>query len=98
MSVVSAVAFVVVERRSAHPMVPLACSGSRQFSGANVVTLFVYAALGATTFLLVVHLQEDLGYSALEAGASLLPDDRADARSSRRARPRWRNASGPACR
>jgi hypothetical protein len=38
-----------------------------------VVTLFVYAALGATTFLLVVHLQEDLGYSALEAGASLLP-------------------------
>ncbi len=47
--------------------------GSRQFSGANLVTLFVYAAMGATTFLLVVHLQEDLGYSALEAGASLLP-------------------------
>ena len=37
------------------------------------MTLFVYAALGATTFLLVVHLQQDLGYSALEAGASLLP-------------------------
>ena len=54
-------------------MVPLAIFGSRQFSGANLVTLFVYAALGATTFLLVVHLQEDLGYSALEAGAALLP-------------------------
>ncbi len=54
-------------------MVPLSVFGSRQFSGANVVTLFVYSAMGATTFLLVVHLQEDLGYSALEAGASLLP-------------------------
>jgi EmrB/QacA subfamily drug resistance transporter len=70
---VAFVAFVVVEHRAAHPMVPLTVFRSRQFSGANVVTLFVYAALGATTFLLVVHLQEDLGYSALEAGASLLP-------------------------
>ena len=67
------VAFVVIERRSTHPMVPLSVFRSQQFSGANVVTLFVYAALGATTFLLVVHLQEDLGYSALEAGAALLP-------------------------
>jgi sugar phosphate permease len=37
------------------------------------VTFAVYAALGTVTFLLVVHLQTDLGYSALEAGASLLP-------------------------
>ncbi len=71
--VLGGIAFVVIERRSTHPMVPLAIFGSRQFSGANLVTLFVYAALGATTFLLVVHLQEDLGYSALEAGAALLP-------------------------
>ncbi len=54
-------------------MVPLTLFRSRQFSGANVVTLAVYAALGITTFLVVVHLQENLGYSALEAGASLLP-------------------------
>ena len=60
---------VIVETRSSHPMVPLAVFRSRQFSGANVVTFAVYAALGATTFLLVVHLQTDLGYSALEAGA-----------------------------
>jgi hypothetical protein len=73
LSVVAAVVFVVVERHSTQPMVPLTVFRSRQFSGANVVTLFVYAALGATTFLLVVHLQENLGYSALEAGASLLP-------------------------
>lgn len=66
-------AFLIVERLSTHPMVPLAIFRSRQFSGANLVTLVVYAAFGASTFLLVVHLQTDLGYSALEAGASLLP-------------------------
>src|SRR5262249_39339682 len=73
LSVVSATVFVVVERHSTHPMVPLTVFRSRQFSGANVVTLFVYAALGATTFLLVVHLHATPGSSALEAGASLLP-------------------------
>lgn len=67
------VAFIVIERRIAHPMVPLEVFRSRQFSGANAVTFVVYAALGAVTFLLVVHLQIDLGYSALEAGAALLP-------------------------
>ena len=62
-------------RRSAHrgPMVPLRLFRSRQFSGTNAVTFAVYSAMGAVTFLLVVHLQTDLGYSALEAGASLLP-------------------------
>jgi EmrB/QacA subfamily drug resistance transporter len=66
-------AFVVIEHRSRTPMVPLGVFRSRQFSGANLVTFAVYGALGASTFLLVVHLQEDLGYSALLAGASLLP-------------------------
>ena len=66
-------AFLKVESVSSHPMVPLAIFRSHQFSGANLVTLVVYAAFGASTFLLVVHLQTDLGYSALEAGASLLP-------------------------
>jgi EmrB/QacA subfamily drug resistance transporter len=70
---VAIVVFVLVEVRSAHPMVPLSVFRSRQFSGANAVTFVVYAALGATTFLLVLHLQQDLHYSALEAGASLLP-------------------------
>jgi Na+/melibiose symporter-like transporter len=66
-------AFVVIEARVEHPMVPLSLFRSRQFSGANSVTFAVYAALGTATFLLVVHLQTDLGYSALEAGAVLLP-------------------------
>jgi EmrB/QacA subfamily drug resistance transporter len=67
------VLFVWLERRSRHPMVPLAIFRSRQFSGANAVTFVVYAALSGVMFLLVVHLQSDLGYDALTAGASLLP-------------------------
>jgi EmrB/QacA subfamily drug resistance transporter len=71
--VLALVAFLMVEARKQNPMIPLSIFRSQQFSGANAVTFAVYAALGTVTFLLVVHLQTDLGYSALEAGASLLP-------------------------
>ncbi len=71
--VAALVAFVVVERRSRRPMLPLGMFRSRQFTGANLTTVAVYAALGGTLFLLVLELQLVLGYSALEAGASLLP-------------------------
>ena len=67
------VAFVVIERRSPNPMLPPALFRSRQFTGANLVTLAVYAGLGAAFFLVVVQLQVGLGYSALEAGTALLP-------------------------
>jgi EmrB/QacA subfamily drug resistance transporter len=73
LALVAGAAFFRAERRSPQPMVPVSIFRHRQFSGANLVTLFVWSALAATTFLLVVHLQQDLGYSALEAGASLLP-------------------------
>ncbi len=66
-------AFGYIEVRSSHPMVPFSIFRSRQFSGANAVTLVVYAALGAVTFLLVVYLQTSLHYSALGAGAALIP-------------------------
>ncbi len=46
---------------------------NRQFSGANGTTLAVYGALGGAMFLVVLELQLALGYSALEAGASLVP-------------------------
>ena len=65
--------FVWLELHTEHPMVPLGIFRSRQFSGANAVTFVVYAALSGVMFLLVVHLQSDLGYDALTAGASLLP-------------------------
>ena len=66
-------AFAVVEARSRWPMMPRGIFRVRQFTAANLVTLAVYAALGGVFFLLVVHLQEALGYSALEAGAASLP-------------------------
>jgi EmrB/QacA subfamily drug resistance transporter len=71
--VVALVAFLVWERRSAHPMLPLDVFRSRQFSGANLTTFAVYAALGAAFFLVTLRLQISLGYSALEAGVSFFP-------------------------
>jgi EmrB/QacA subfamily drug resistance transporter len=66
-------AFVVVERRSPAPMLPLGIFSSRQFAAANAVTFAVYAALGAVFLLLVVHLQVVAGFAPLAAGLSLLP-------------------------
>jgi MFS family permease len=66
-------AFVEVERRSSHPMLPPGIFSSLRFTGANLVTVVVYGALGTATFLLVVYLQTGLGYEALTAGAALLP-------------------------
>ncbi|MFC6148186.1 MULTISPECIES: MFS transporter [Mumia] len=65
--------FVVQERRSPNPLVPLGLFRDRVFSGANVVTFVVYGALGAVFFLLVVQLQVVAGYSPLAAGAATLP-------------------------
>ena len=67
------VGFVVVERRSPSPMLPLGIFASRQFTAANLVTFVVYAALGGVFFLLVLFLQVGLGYSAIAAGAATLP-------------------------
>ncbi|MFG1906409.1 MFS transporter [Kribbella sp. NPDC048928] len=66
-------AFIEVERRSRYPMLPLNIFANARFTGANLVTVVVYGALGTATFLVVVFLQTALHYSALWAGASLLP-------------------------
>lgn len=64
---------VANERRQRDPMLPLDVFRSRQFSGTNASTFAVYAALGAVTFLVVIYLQQVMGYSPLASGASLLP-------------------------
>ncbi len=71
--VIALVAFIVAERRSPNPMMPLDIFASRQFSAANMVTFVVYAALGGVFFLLVAFLQISLGYSPVAAGAASLP-------------------------
>ena len=66
------VGFLIAERRSAAPMLPLDIF-SRQFTAANLVTFVIYAALGGVFFLLVAFLQISLGYSPIAAGAASLP-------------------------
>ena len=65
--------FIVVEARSENPMLPLRLFRSRNFAGANVLTLFLYTALTGALFFLPLNLIQVQGYSATEAGAALLP-------------------------
>jgi EmrB/QacA subfamily drug resistance transporter len=61
------------ERRARAPVMPLNLFSSMQFSSANVVTFVVYGALGGALFLLPIELEQVSGYTALQAGISLLP-------------------------
>jgi EmrB/QacA subfamily drug resistance transporter len=65
--------FIVQERRSPEPMMPLDLFRRRNFAVGNLATLLIYGGLGAALFFLVVFLQETAGYSALEAGLALMP-------------------------
>jgi EmrB/QacA subfamily drug resistance transporter len=67
------VGFVYVERRSPNPMMPLTLFRSRTFSGANLLTLLLYAGMGAATFFVPFNLIQVQGYSPAAAGASFLP-------------------------
>jgi EmrB/QacA subfamily drug resistance transporter len=67
------VAFPWIERRAAAPLIPLSMFRSSRFVGTNAVTFLVYTALGGALFLLTLQLQESLGWTALQAGVSLLP-------------------------
>ena len=66
-------AFIGYERRQTAPLLNLKLFASTQFTAANTVTFIVYAALGGALFLLPIQLQQVSGYTALEAGISLLP-------------------------
>ncbi|PPI37804.1 MULTISPECIES: DHA2 family efflux MFS transporter permease subunit [unclassified Rathayibacter] len=71
--VAALVAFVVWERRAAHPMLPLSLFASRNFTVGNVSTAFVYGALSFGFFALGLFLQQTLGFSATLAGLATLP-------------------------
>ncbi|MEU4339801.1 MFS transporter [Nocardia sp. NPDC023852] len=71
--VVLLAAFVAIEVRSDHPLVPPSLFGSRVFTTANLVTFAVYAALGGVFFLLVLELQLVAGYSPLLSGVATVP-------------------------
>jgi EmrB/QacA subfamily drug resistance transporter len=65
--------FVLWERHVRHPMLPLDLFRSRTFSGANLLTLLLYGALGGTLFFLPLNLIQVQRYSATAAGAAVLP-------------------------
>jgi len=71
--IAAAVAFVVVELRARTPMLPLRLFRIRNFGGANLLTLLLYAALGGGLFFFPLNLIQVQGYSATAAGAALLP-------------------------
>ncbi|HVI08792.1 MAG TPA: DHA2 family efflux MFS transporter permease subunit [Candidatus Binatia bacterium] len=67
------IAFVWVEKKSAAPMVPLQLFQSPSFCGANLLTLFLYSALGIFFFLYPLNLIQIQKYSATATGAAALP-------------------------
>jgi len=74
--VIGAVALLGMAYWEAHartPMVPLQVFRSRNFTGANLLTLFLYSALGGVLFFLPLDLIQVQGYSPTQAGAAFLP-------------------------
>lgn len=66
-------ALAFVEANVTSPMLPLSLFNSRSFSGANLLTLFLYSAIGIFFFLFPLNLIQVQGYSATGAGAAVLP-------------------------
>lgn len=71
--VVCLVVFLLHEARAKNAMVPLRLFRSKDFAGANLLTLLLYSALGGMMFFFALNLVQVQGYSATAAGAALLP-------------------------
>jgi EmrB/QacA subfamily drug resistance transporter len=67
------IAFVWVERRGAHPMMPGKLFRQPTFAAANLYTLVLFGAFGAASYFFPFLLIDVQGYTPLAAGASLLP-------------------------
>ncbi len=65
--------FVLWERHTSDPMLPLGLFRRRNFSVANAETLLVYAGLSSMFFFLTIFLQQVAGWSPLESGLAGLP-------------------------
>jgi predicted MFS family arabinose efflux permease len=65
--------FLVHERRTPAPMLPVGLFARRNFAVGNIETFAMYGGLGVVFFLLVLFLQEVAGYGALQAGVATMP-------------------------
>ena len=72
-SVVLLVAFVLIERRSSHPLLPMRVLADRNRSGAYLIMLCLGTAMFGMFFFLTLFAQTVLGYSAVRSGLSFLP-------------------------
>jgi EmrB/QacA subfamily drug resistance transporter len=66
-------AFVLIERRSEHPLLPMRVVLDRNRGGSFLARLFVGVAIFGVFLFLTYYLQQTLGYSALRAGLAFLP-------------------------
>ena len=73
LSVLALAGFVVVERRSSHPLIPLHLLRKPEVAGSMVALMTIQGAVLGVTLYVVLFLQNGLGLTAIEAGAVLLP-------------------------
>ncbi len=66
-------AFIVIELRSAHPMLPLELFAKRAFTGVQLAAFAISASLFAMFLYLTLYMQQFLGNSPLGAGVRYLP-------------------------
>jgi len=66
-------AFIYIEKQSKSPMMPLQLFTNLTFSGANLLTFFLYAGLGAGMLFLGLNMVQVQGYSQLQSGLTFLP-------------------------
>ncbi|MBE9665293.1 MFS transporter [Mucilaginibacter boryungensis] len=71
--VVLLIVFILIERKSKHPMMPLELFANATFSGANLLTFFLYAGLGAGMLFLSLNMVQAQGYSQFQSGLTFLP-------------------------
>jgi EmrB/QacA subfamily drug resistance transporter len=73
LGIVFLVFFLLIENRSDHPMITLSLFKSRAFTGANLLTLFLYGALAAYSLFLSLNIIQVQGYRESVAGFAFLP-------------------------
>ena len=73
LGVIILIVFVIIENKRGHPMMPLQLFKNLTFSGANLLTFFLYAGMGAGMLFLSLNMVQVQGYSQLQSGLTFLP-------------------------
>ena len=70
---VALVAFLIIEARSTHPMLPLRLFRNPSFTGAQIAAFGISASFFALYLYATLYLQDVLGLSAIDTGVRILP-------------------------